>query len=360
MAVITLSNIKKAFGNRDLFEDTSFFVNERERVSLIGANGTGKTTLLRIICGEESADSGTVNMEPGVTVGYLPQEVDLPEIAEMFLAVMGVTPELLACASELADLEVKIKHAAGDEAHKLGSHYAEVSHKFDSLHGFDYQISAKAILLGLGFDESDLSKPVRALSGGQKTRAALARLLLLSPDLLLLDEPTNHLDLDALVWLEAWLKRYAGTMVVISHDREFLDAVTAVTLHIDNAKLVRYGGNYSTFEDMRAEQMLLQQSAMAKQADKIAHLQKFIDRFKAKASKAKQAQSRVKALERLTRIAPAHVADGHFDLEIEAPERSPDLLLRADEMSFAYGEKTLFQNVSLTLRAGARIALLGP
>ncbi len=206
MAIITLSNISKSFGDQDVLRDVSFFVNERERVALIGANGSGKTTVLRIICGEQTPDRGSVSKEPGVTVGYLPQDVDLPEVAPLHLAVMGVNQELLACASELAALEKRMAEAGGDEARGLGSRFAEVSHAFDTLHGYDYSVRARTTLLGLGFDESEFDKPVHALSGGQKTRAALARLLLLSPDVLLLDEPTNHLDIQACEWLQEFFE----------------------------------------------------------------------------------------------------------------------------------------------------------
>lgn len=359
MAVITLSNIKKAFGNRDLFEDTSFFVNERERVSLIGANGTGKTTLLRIICGEESADSGTVNMEPGVTVGYLPQEVDLPEIAEMFLAVMGVTPELLACASELADLEVKIKHAAGDEAHKLGSHYAEVSHKFDSLHGFDYQISAKAILLGLGFDESDLSKPVRALSGGQKTRAALARLLLLSPDLLLLDEPTNHLDIQACEWLQDYLKeRYNGAALIVSHDRYFLDQVVSRVLELENGAISAYKGNYSAFAHQKADKIEEQRKLYKLQQKEIARIESAIQTLFSD-RKFSRRDSKVKQLERIQRVQAVR-DQKTVKVSFASAVRSGREVLRLGKLSKSYPGRGLFANVEYVAERGRKIGIVGP
>jgi ATP-binding cassette subfamily F protein 3 len=222
--------------------------------------------------------------------------------------------------------------------------------------------------LGLGFKTTELDNPVNSFSGGWRMRLQLARALMCPSDLLLLDEPTNHLDLDALVWLEAWLKRYEGTMVVISHDREFLDTVTNVTLHIDAGKLVRYGGNYSKFEDMRAEQMELQQNAFSKQQDKIAHLQKFIARFKAKASKAKQAQSRVKALDRMEKIAPL-LADADFSFEFKEPANLPNPMLSMQGVSVGYPAPddapagtpptVIVQNISRSVLAGQRIGILG-
>jgi ATP-binding cassette subfamily F protein 3 len=221
---------------------------------------------------------------------------------------------------------------------------------------------AEALILGLGFRVDELNNPVNSFSGGWRMRLQLARALMCPSDILLLDEPTNHLDLDALVWLEAWLQRYAGTMIVISHDREFLDAVTDVTLHIDHAKLTRYGGNYSAFEILRSQQMELQQASFSKQQDKIAHLQKFINRFKAQASKAKQAQSRVKALERMEKVAPL-LADAEFTFGFKEPNNLPNPMLAISEASFGYTvdnePKPILQGVSKSVLAGQRIGILG-
>jgi ATP-binding cassette subfamily F protein 3 len=221
---------------------------------------------------------------------------------------------------------------------------------------------AEALILGLGFRVDELNNPVNSFSGGWRMRLQLARALMCPSDILILDEPTNHLDLDALVWLEAWLQRYAGTMIVISHDREFLDAVTDVTLHIDHAKLTRYGSNYSGFEILRAQQMELQQASFSKQQDKIAHLQKFITRFKAQASKAKQAQSRVKALERMEKVAPL-LADAEFTFGFKEPNNLPNPMLAISDSSFGYVvddvPKAILQGVSKSVLAGQRIGILG-
>ena len=232
----------------------------------------------------------------------------------------------------------------------------------------DAQARAQALILGLGFKTTELNNPVDSFSGGWRMRLQLARALMCPSDLLLLDEPTNHLDLDALVWLEAWLKRYEGTMVVISHDREFLDSVTSVTLHVENGKLTRYGGNYSTFEDTRAQQLELQQNAYVKQQDKITHLQKFITRFKAKATKAKQAQSRVKALERMERLAPV-LASADFTFEFKEPANLPNPMLAMEDASFGYPPPedapagtpptVIVRNVNKSVMAGQRIGILG-
>jgi ATP-binding cassette subfamily F protein 3 len=250
-------------------------------------------------------------------------------------------------AAELAEDGMAMAHAHVDLA-DAGEH--------------DATSRAQALILGLGFKVSELDQPVNSFSGGWRMRLQLARALMCPSDLLLLDEPTNHLDLDALVWLEAWLKRYAGTMIVISHDREFLDAVTNVTLHIEHAKLNRYGGNYSSFELMRAQQLELQQASFSKQQEKIAHLQKFITRFKAKASKAKQAQSRVKALERMEKIAPV-LADAEFTFEFKEPQNLPNPMLAISDASFGYKvdgvNKVIIKDVNKSVLAGQRIGILG-
>uniref|UniRef100_UPI0032B179B8 ABC-F family ATP-binding cassette domain-containing protein n=1 Tax=Acidovorax soli TaxID=592050 RepID=UPI0032B179B8 len=254
--------------------------------------------------------------------------------------------------------EVDASEASGD-GDRMAHAYMDL---YDS-GAHDAQARAQALILGLGFKVSELDNPVNSFSGGWRMRLQLARALMCPSDLLLLDEPTNHLDLDALVWLEAWLQRYQGTMLVISHDREFLDAVTDVTVHIERAKLTRYGGNYSKFEDLRAEQMALQQGAYSKQQDKIAHLQKFIARFKAKASKAKQAQSRVKALDRMEKIAPV-LADAEFTFEFKEPQNLPNPMLAISDASFGYraedgAQTTILENVSRSVLAGQRIGILG-
>jgi len=221
---------------------------------------------------------------------------------------------------------------------------------------------AQSLIMGLGFKTTELMQPVNSFSGGWRMRLQLARALMCPSDLLLLDEPTNHLDMDALVWLEAWLKRYGGTLIVISHDREFLDAVTQVTLHIDNAQITRYGGNYSQFELLRGQQMTLQQASFSKQQEKIAHLQKFIDRFKAKASKAKQAQSRVKALERMERVAPM-LASADFDFEFKEPGNLPNPMLAISDADMGYqseeGPRVVLKGVKKSVLAGQRIGILG-
>jgi ATP-binding cassette subfamily F protein 3 len=261
--------------------------------------------------------------------------------------------------TRLAELRQRlvVAEASGD-----GMEMAHVYTDLADAGDHDAMPRAEALILGLGFRVDELNNPVNSFSGGWRMRLQLARALMCPSDILILDEPTNHLDLDALVWLEAWLQRYAGTMIVISHDREFLDAVTNITLHIDHAKLTRYGSNYSGFEILRAQQMELQQASFSKQQDKIAHLQKFITRFKAQASKAKQAQSRVKALERMEKVAPL-LADAEFTFGFKEPNNLPNPMLAISDASFGYvvddEPKAILQGVSKSVLAGQRIGILG-
>jgi ATP-binding cassette subfamily F protein 3 len=355
--MITLKNVTLRRGAKVLLDGASVTLNPGEKVGLVGRNGAGKSSLFALLNGNLHEDAGEYYIPTQWRMGQVAQDMPETDQSATEFVVEGDTV-LLA-----ARLEVAASEATDD--------YDRMAHAYMALHDageHDAPSRAQALILGLGFKTSELENPVNSFSGGWRMRLQLARALMCPSDLLLLDEPTNHLDLDALVWLEAWLKKYEGTMVVISHDREFLDAVTGVTLHIDAGKLVRYGGNYSKFEDMRAEQMALQQTAFAKQQDKIAHLQKFIARFKAKASKAKQAQSRVKALDRMEKIAPL-LSEADFTFEFKEPANLPNPMLSMSGVSFGYPppedapegtpHTIIVRNVSKSVLAGQRIGILG-
>lgn len=355
--MITLKNVTLRRGAKVLLDSASVTLNPGEKVGLVGRNGAGKSSLFGLLNGSLHEDAGDYSIPSQWRMAQVAQDMPETEQSATDFVIEGDTV-LLAAQREVAEAE------ASDDGMRMAHAYMELH----DAGAHDAEARAQALILGLGFKVSELSQPVNSFSGGWRMRLQLARALMCPSDLLLLDEPTNHLDLDALVWLEAWLKRYAGTLIVISHDREFLDAITSVTLHIDNARLVRYGGNYSTFEDMRAEQMLLQQAAVAKQADKIAHLQKFIDRFKAKASKAKQAQSRVKALERMEKIAPV-LADAEFSFEFQEPANLPNPMLAMADVSVGYPRPddapagtpptTIVRHINRSVHAGQRLGILG-
>ena len=355
--MITLKSVTLRRSAKVLLDNASVTLNPGEKVGLVGRNGAGKSTLFALFNGTLHEDSGDFFLPAQWRMAQVAQ--DMPETSQ------SATDFVIEGDSALMAAQAEV-HAAetGDDGERM-------AHAYMALHdagAHDAQARAQALILGLGFKTTELNNPVNSFSGGWRMRLQLARALMCPSDLLLLDEPTNHLDLDALVWLEAWLKRYEGTMVVISHDREFLDSITNVTLHIDAGKLTRYGGNYSTFEDMRAQQMELQQNSYIKQQDKIAHLQKFILRFKAKASKAKQAQSRVKALERMEKLAPV-LASADFVFEFKEPANLPNPMLAMEDACFGYPpaddapsgtpSTVIVRNVSKSVMAGQRIGILG-
>jgi ATP-binding cassette subfamily F protein 3 len=355
--MIILKNISLRRSAKVLLDNASVSINPVEKVGLVGRNGAGKSSLFALLNGALHEDKGDFSTPPQWRMAQVAQ--DMPETSE------SATEFVIAGDTVLAAAQAEVQAA---EASNDGERMA---HAYMALHdagAHDAQSRAQALILGLGFQVRELNQPVNSFSGGWRMRLQLARALMCPSDLLLLDEPTNHLDLDALVWLEAWLKKYPGTMLVISHDREFLDAVTNVTLHIEHGQLTRYGGNYSAFEDMHAEQMALQQAAFSKQQEKIAHLQEFINRFKAKASKAKQAQSRVKALDRMERLAPM-LANAEFTFEFKPPQNLPNPMLTIDDASFGYPPPAdappgtppavIVRHVSKSVFAGQRIGILG-
>jgi ATP-binding cassette subfamily F protein 3 len=358
--MITLKNVILRRSAKVLLDGATVTLNPGEKVGLVGRNGAGKSTLFALLNGTLHEDGGDFSVPRHWRLAQVAQ--NMPETDESATDfVVGGDTQLVELRQALAATEAAYE-ASPDDA-DIGMELAHAYTHLADAGEHDAVPRAQALILGLGFKPHELDQPVNSFSGGWRMRLQLARALMCPSDLLLLDEPTNHLDLDALVWLEAWLQKYAGTMIVISHDREFLDAVTDVTLHIANAQLTRYGGNYSKFEEMRALQMEQQQVAFSKQQEKIAHLQKFIDRFKAKASKAKQAQSRVKALERMEKVAPL-LAEADFTFEFKEPGHIPNPMLSISNASFGYQiegaePRTILRGVSRSVLAGQRIGILG-
>jgi ATP-binding cassette subfamily F protein 3 len=355
--MITLKNVVLRRSAKVLLDSANVTINPGENVGIVGRNGAGKSTLFALLNGTLHEDGGEYFIPAQWRMGQVAQ--DMPETeqsATQFVIDGDVT--LLAAQEECTAAE------ATDDYDRMAHAYTALA----DCGAYDAPARAQALILGLGFKTTELDNPVNSFSGGWRMRLQLARALMCPSDLLLLDEPTNHLDLDALVWLEAWLKRYEGTMLVISHDREFLDAVTGVTVQVELGKLNRFGGNYSKFEDMRAEQLEQQQAAFGKQQDKIAHLQKFITRFKAQASKAKQAQSRVKALDRMEKLAPL-LAEAEFTFEFKEPANLPNPMLSMTDCSFGYPAPddapegtpptVIVQRVNKSVLAGQRIGILG-
>ncbi len=352
--MIQLKNIVLRRGAKAVLQQASLTINPGEKVGLVGRNGAGKSSLFALLNGTLHEDQGEFTVPKQWRMAQVAQ--DMPETEQPATDYVMDGDVVLFQAKQ----DVDMAEASGD-GDAIANAYM---HLFDS-GANDAQSRAQSLVLGLGFKLSELNNPVNSFSGGWRMRLQLARALMCPSDLLLLDEPTNHLDLDALVWLEAWLKKYQGTLLVISHDREFLDSITLVTVHIENCTLNRYGGNYSSFEDQRSEQMALQQSAFSKQQEKIEHLQKFIARFKAKASKAKQAQSRVKALDRMEKIAPL-LSEAEFTFEFKEPLNLPNPMLVLQNVELGYhnvknsGEDiVIVRDVNKSVLAGQRIGILG-
>ncbi len=344
--MLNITNMTYLQGGSPLFQNASLQVFANQRIGVVGVNGCGKSTLFRLIRGEMHSDSGEVSLQSGKTIAFVEQEIASSGQSAIEFVLDG--------DAELRGLEKTLSQKEHDAA------WFEAQQRFESIDGYGAQARAAQLLNGLGFLNDSLQRTVDSFSGGWRMRLNLARALMHRADLLLLDEPTNHLDLEAILWLEQYLARYPGSILLVSHDREFINATVNRIAHVHDMVIDSYAGDYDDFERSRAEKIAQQNQAYQSQQAKIAHLEDFVRRFRAKATKAKQAQSRIKALERLVRVAPVHVSDGHFELEIEAPERSPDLLMRVDNMGFSYGDRKLFSNVSMMLRAGSRIALLGP
>ena len=345
--MIQLKNVTLRRGTKIVLDNATVTLQPGERIGLVGANGAGKSSLFALLAGRLQADQGDAEMPPTWRMSEVAQ--NLPETEQ------GATDFVLD--GDLTLLKARAQLAAAEEAHD-GLKMAEAHAALQDAGSFDARSRAQSLLLGLGFKSDQLDSPVNSFSGGWRMRLQLARTLINPAELMLLDEPTNHLDLDALVWLEGWLARYPGTLVVISHDREFLDAITRVTLHLEHAKLTRWGGNYSTFETLRAQAQELQQATYEKQQDRIKHLQHFIDRFKAKASKAKQAQSRVKALERMEKMAPVLAASDFF-FEFREPQNLPNPMLALSDVECGYGSTPIVRHIDRTVLAGQRIGILG-
>ena len=345
--MLTFSGLSLRRGTRLLISDASFTIYRGEKVGIVGANGCGKSSLLALILGELQPDAGKFDMPTQLVLAHVAQELDATQRAAVEFVMDG-------------DVELRETEAAmaAAEARDAGAALGELHARYAALGGYDARSRAGRLMHGLGFSVADETRPVAAFSGGWRMRLNLAQALMCRSDLLLLDEPTNHLDLDAVLWLEEWLRSYPGTLLMIAHDREFLDRSVNRIVHIEQGAAKLYTGNYSAFEEQRAAQLAQQQSLYERQQREIRHMMSFVERFRAKASKARQAQSRLKALERMERIAPAHV-DSPFEFSFLAPQKLPRPLLTLEQQSVGYGERVVLQSLNMTIVPGDRIALLG-
>ncbi len=342
--MIVLSDVTLRRGPQKLLSDVSISIHPAYKVGLTGANGTGKSSLFAMLRNELGQDEGVVSIPPNWVVAHVAQETPATDISALDYTLQGDI--------EYVELHKQLEHAEG-------AHLGELHARLEAIDGYTTESRAATLLHGLGFSQDQINNPVNSFSGGWRMRLNLAQALMCRSDLLLLDEPTNHLDLDAVIWLQSWLVNYQGTLVLISHDREFLDAVVRHVAHIEHAKLTLYTGNYTAFEKIRAERLAQQQSAYEKQQREKAHMQKYVDRFRAQATKAKQAQSRLKALDRMEEISAAQV-DSPFNFRFLEPDKIPERLLNVDDASIGYDQTMIVEHIKLQLMPGQRIGLIGP
>ena len=366
MIVLSCNNLNKSFGIDTILENVSFTVNEGDKVGIIGVNGTGKTTLFKILSGIYGYDSGDIYLGKGVEIGYLEQNTNFHSEGTIFEEVLEVFKDLIEMETYLRDLEVKIANESSNpnskELEKIMNEYSNKLEKFSELNGYGYKSEAKGVLKGLGFSDEDMDKKINILSGGEKTRVLLAKLLLKNPSLLLLDEPTNHLDSEAIEWLEVFLKQYKGTVIIISHDRYFLDQVVNRVFEIHNKKLRTYNGNYSKFIELSKVEKELELKKFEDQQKEIKKQEESIDRLKAygREKHLKRARSKEKMLDKVEVLDRPEMYRKKANIKFSPSVTSGNDVLEARDISMGYGDRTLFKNLNLNIYRGEKVALIGP
>lgn len=359
--VLSCQNISKSFGSDDILINASFQVNDGDKVAIVGNNGAGKSTFLKIITGELEPDQGTVVFAKDTTVGYLAQYQNDNESGTIYEIVRSSCEEIIQMEEQLHEMEEKMKHVSGEELDQLLLRYHEKNDRFNHLGGNSYESEVNGVLRGLGFSEEDFSKTMQMLSGGQKTRVSLGKLLVTKPDILLLDEPINHLDLSSIQWLENYLMNYKGTVIIVAHDRYFLDRIVTSVVDISNHQVRQYKGNYSAFAKQKEEYLLTRLREYEKQQDMIAHQQEVIDKLKQfnREKSIKRAESRQKALDKVELIDKPIASTDSMHLTLEPESVSGNDVLEILDLSKAYDEKTLFSNVDFLLTRGEHVAIIG-
>ena len=354
--ILQLEHITKSFGSRTLFADVTFKLEEHDRLALVGPNGAGKTTLLNIITGQEDADTGRVLFAKGAKVGYLEQEAIEMGDNPIFEEVLSAQHEIMRQEQKVRSLELSLGE---NPTEQQLSAYGKARDIYESMGGYELESRVRAVLFGLGFGEDDMERSTTDFSGGWQMRIALAKLLTRNPEVLLLDEPTNHLDLESVRWLEGFLRSYSGSVIVVSHDRAFLDNMVDRVAEIDLGHVQLYKGHYSAYLRQREERIEKLKEQAAKQAEEIAHMQAFIDRFRYKPTKAKQVQDRVRKLEKMERIqVPPEKKSVHFNFQ--QPPRTGDLVVEVKDLHKSFGEKVIYDGLDLSLYRGDKVALVGP
>jgi len=360
--LLQIDGITLHFGDRPLFDNVNTIVNSGERIGLVGPNGAGKSTLLKIIAGEQQADSGSISMSNEATVGYLPQDgVEPDPDLTVFEEVEHAFADIMRLRSEFDAVQTKLETAASDSAEhdEALSQFGEIQHQLENSGSYTLQADIERILVGLGFDEEDFKRSTTEFSGGWLMRIALAKLLLQNPTYLLLDEPTNHLDIESLQWIESFLKNYEGAVIIVSHDRAFLDNVTNRTLALRMGSLDEYAGNYSFYEKKYAKEKELLKQQYENQQKEIKQTQEFIDRFRYKATKAKQVQSRIKQLEKMEQI-ELEQEQSEISFQFPPPERSGQVVMKLEDVVKKYEDNTVFDGIDYEIERGDKIAVVGP
>lgn len=361
--ILSVDKIEKSFGARTLFSGASFQVNPGNRFALVGPNGAGKTTLLKIIMGLDTPDAGTITFAKEVNVGYLEQETKLASDVPVIDEVMNAAHEIRELGERAEELQLAIAEAGekGGVPEQLLNEYGRVQDRFEGLGGYELESNARQILAGLGFPVEDFNKPCREFSGGWQMRIALAKLFLRHPDLLLLDEPTNHLDLESVQWLRSFIAAYEGAVLIVSHDRAFMDACVDHVAALENRRITVYTGNYSSYLKQREDNLEQMRAKRSAQEREIAHMQVFVDKFRYKPTKAAQAQERMRRIEQIkSELVILPEGHKHVDFKFPDPPRSGDMVVKLEDVSKAYGDHTIYSNIDLTLYRGDHVALVGP
>ena len=359
--ILACNNICKSFGTNVVLDGVSFHINDREKAAIVGINGAGKSTLIKIIMGEMHSDEGDVIFAKGATVGYLAQHQDLNTDNTIYDELLTVKQDILDLDHNIRQLELNMKSAKGAELEQMLNTYSRLTHEFDLKNGYAYQSEITGVLKGLGFDESEFTKHVNKLSGGQKTRVALGKLLLSTPDLIILDEPTNHLDMDSIAWLETYLVNYKGAVIVIAHDRYFLDKVVTKVIELDNTKATMFDGNYTSYAEKKSflrdtmlKRYLNQQKEIKHQEEVIAKLKSF-NREKS----IKRAESREKMLDKIERVEKPITTVAHMNITLEPSIESGNDVLKVSDLSKSFGTHFLFDHVNFEVKRGEKVAIIG-
>ncbi len=359
--ILSCSNICKSFGENDILKQVSFHIEDHEKAAIVGINGAGKSTLLKVLIGKLAADDGVVTWAKGASIGYLAQHQDLEGAETIYDALLEVKKPVIQMEARIRSLELEMKSASGDELEAKLSEYSRLNHEFEMADGYSYQSEITGVLKGLGFTEDEFSKPITALSGGQKTRVSLGKLLLTKPDILLLDEPTNHLDMESITWLETYLRNYSGAVIIVAHDRYFLDRVVTKIIELDMGHCTVFSGNYSAYSNKKAMLRDAAIRAYLNQQQEIRHQEAVIAKLKSfnREKSIKRAESREKMLDKIDRLEKPVQTNDSMDIRLEPDVVSGNDVLTVTDLSKSFDTQTLFTNVDFEIKRGERVAVIG-